>query len=96
MKKAGSSSDRIRTRGGRLTLPKRLVSRVAHKPEETTFVVKPMGEGLFVVPEEKLTPFLEAALEFRQEVDAAGVTLEDLLEGLNEEKARYTREVYGG
>lgn len=86
---------RLRAHGGRLTLPKSVVSRITDHPDDTTFVVQPMGDGVFLIPEDKMSPAMDAMLQFRRTADEAGVTLQDLLEGLDEEGDAYTREVYG-
>lgn len=85
---------RVRVRRGRLTLPKE-VWEARGVPDEATFVVEPMEKGFYLVPAEELTPFVRAAMKFRRKVDEAGLTLEDLLEGLDEQGRRYTEEVYG-
>lgn len=89
------ATNRVKAPGGRLTIPKSIVRTLTDRPEEATFVVQPMGDGVFVIPADKVSPALEAMLSFRQKADEAGVTLQDILEGLEGERARYTKEVYG-
>lgn len=55
-----------------------------------------VGEGALLIPEEKVSPAMRAMLEFRHEADAAGVSLQDLLDGLDEAAEETYREVYGG
>jgi len=93
--KTPPTPNRVRTHGGRLTIPKSVVRKVTDQAQEATFVIQPMGDGVFVIPEEKVSPALDAMLSFRRKADEAGLTLEDLLSGLDEEGASYTQEVYG-
>lgn len=90
-----SETDRARIHHGRLTIPAP-VRQAAHLPEEGTLLVQPMGNGVFLVAEENASPALLAMLEFRRTADEAGMTLQDLLNGLDDEGTRYTQEMYGG
>ena len=77
-----------RIRRGRLSIPMDL-------PDETAFTVERIGDTLVVFPTAKISPALKAMLAFRREADAAGVSLPELLAGLEAEGERYTRQEYG-
>ena len=78
----------VRVRRGRLSI-------AVDFPNEATMTIERVGDTLVVFPRGKASPALKAMLAFRREADAAGVTLQELLQGLEEEGERYTKEVYG-
>jgi len=81
----------IRQRGV-ITLPSKLRQRHNLEPGDTlTFI--DLDGAFFVAPRVSLVPKLAAEIErLRQE---AGLSIEDLLEGLDEQRRRYYREKYG-
>lgn len=81
----------IRQRGV-ITLPSKLRQRHNLEPGDTlTFI--DLDGAFFVAPKVSLVPKLVAEIErLRQE---AGLSIEDLLEGLDEQRRRYYREKYG-
>lgn len=84
----------IRQRGT-ITLPAKIRSKYG-LDEGTPLVVVDLGEGRILLSTSKnAARFYEAALEFERQLAEAGVTLEDLLEGLREERERYSQEKYG-
>jgi bifunctional DNA-binding transcriptional regulator/antitoxin component of YhaV-PrlF toxin-antitoxin module len=81
----------IRQRGV-ITLPAKL--RLRHSLETgDTLTLIDLDGAFFVAPKVSLVPKLAAEIErLRQE---AGLSIEDLLEGLDEQRRRYYREKYG-
>ena len=74
---------------GVITLPAKLRQRHNLKPGDTLTLID-LGGAFFVVPKVSLVPRLAAEIKhLRQE---AGLTTEDLLEGLDEQRRRYYRE----
>ena len=86
-----ASTIQIRQRGV-ITLPAKLRQRYNLEPGDTlTFI--DLDGTFFLVPKVSLVPKLAAEIErLRQE---AGLSVEDLLEGLDEQRRRYYREKYG-
>jgi AbrB family looped-hinge helix DNA binding protein len=76
-------------RRGVITLPAKLRQRHNLEPGDTLTLID-LGGAFFVVPKVSLVPKLAAEIEWlRQE---AGLSIEDLLEGLDEQRRRYYRE----
>jgi bifunctional DNA-binding transcriptional regulator/antitoxin component of YhaV-PrlF toxin-antitoxin module len=86
-----ASTIQIRQRGV-ITLPSKLRQRHNLEPGDTlTFI--DLDGAFFLAPKVSLVPKLAAEIErLRQE---AGLSIEDLLEGLDEQRRRYYREKYG-
>lgn len=81
----------IRQRGV-ITLPAKLRQRYSLEPGDTLTLIDLDGTFL-VAPKVSLVPKLASEIErLRQE---AGLSIEDLLEGLDEQRRRYYREKYG-
>jgi len=82
---------RVRQRGV-LTLPASLREKYGIRPGDT-FRLVDLG-GIFV-----LTPMVPMVPELAREIERmrqeAGLTVEELLEGLREQRKRYYRERYG-
>ena len=81
----------IRERG-QLTIPKEIREKGALYDGEAVTII-PVGDSLLVTP--KKLGLAEARREIRKIMKDAGVTLEDLLEGLGEERAKLAEETYG-
>ncbi|MBN1285878.1 MAG: AbrB/MazE/SpoVT family DNA-binding domain-containing protein [Anaerolineae bacterium] len=62
--------------------------------EGTPFTLIDLGDGTIILSP-KVSRVPELVAEFGRLTDEAGVTLEELLEGLQEERKRYTQEKYG-
>ena len=86
-----ASTIQIRQLGG-IILPAKLRQRHSLETGNTLTLIDLDGV-FFVVPKVSLVPKLAAEIErLRQE---AGLSIEDLLEGLDEQRRRYYREKYG-
>ena len=86
-----TSTIQIRQRGV-ITLPAKLRQRYNLEPGDVLTLIDLDG-ALFLVPKVSLVPKLATEVErLRQE---AGLSMEDLLEGLDEQRRRYYREKYG-
>ncbi len=72
----------IRERG-QLTLPRKIRTRLALDAGDTLTLVQ-VDDIILLSPKQPLIPKL--AREFGQQMDEAGVTLADLLQGLEEER----------
>jgi bifunctional DNA-binding transcriptional regulator/antitoxin component of YhaV-PrlF toxin-antitoxin module len=81
----------IRERG-QLTVPKEIRENGALYDGEAVTII-PLGDSILVTP--KKLGLEEARREIRKIMKSAGVTLDDLLKGLNEERARLSEETYG-
>jgi len=91
MDKAKPYRSRIRERG-QLTIPKEVREKGALSDGEAVTII-PVGDSILVTP--KRLGLEEARREIRKIMKDAGVTLEDLLEGLEEERTRLFEETYG-
>lgn len=79
---------------GSLTIPAGVRQKYALE-EGDVFTLVDLGEGsILLVPRVSLVPKIVAELEAMRE--EAGVTLEDLLEGLDEQRRRIYEERYRG
>jgi AbrB family looped-hinge helix DNA binding protein len=81
----------IRERG-QLTIPKEVRERGALYDGEAVTII-PVGDSLLITP--KKLGLDEARREIRKLMKKAGVTLDDLLQGLKEERAKLHKETYG-
>jgi len=81
----------IRERG-QLTIPKEVRERGALYDGEAVTII-PVGESILVTA--KKLGLEEARREIRKIMKDAGVSLEDLLEGLGEERTKLAEETYG-
>jgi len=84
-------SAEIKSRG-QLTIPKR-VREAGHLEEGQSVSIIPIGDSLLVTP--KVLKLEDARRELRRIMKASGVSLEALLESLDEERDRLYRETYG-
>lgn len=82
---------RIRDRG-QLTIPKEVREKGALYDGEAVTII-PVGDAILVSP--KKLGLEEARREMRRIMREAGVTPKDLLEGLEEERAKNYEESYG-
>lgn len=77
---------------GRLTIPKKI--RVMSQMEEGQVVsIIPVGDSVVITP--KRLDLDEARREMRKILKGSGLALEDLLEGLKEEREKVYQETYG-
>ena len=77
---------------GEITLPK-AVRDTCHVAPGMTFSVVPIGDVIVLIKGGSRVGEAAAQLEHLRE--AAGLTIEQMLEGLDEERERYYRERYG-
>ena len=78
---------------GQLTIPKE-IRNALKLDEEQQLSVFVVGRCLVLTPKRLLGPAL--AKEVERSMKAKGLSLEDLLRDLKEERRRYNREQYGG
>ena len=91
MQTARSITAEIKSRG-QLTIPKRI--RVMSRLEEGQIVsIIPVGDSVIITP--KRLELDEARREMKKILRASGVSLEDLVEGLKEEREKLYQETYG-
>ena len=77
---------------GQLTIPKR-IREASHLEEGQLVSIIPLGESLFITP--KRLELDEARREIKKILKASGLSLEDLLGALKEERASLYKETYG-
>jgi AbrB family looped-hinge helix DNA binding protein len=77
---------------GQLTIPKK-VREAGHLEEGQSVSIIPVGDSLLVTP--KTLKLEDARRELRRILRASDLTLEALLDGLEEERDRLNRETYG-
>ena len=91
MQTARSVTAEIKSRG-QLTIPKRI--RVMSRLEEGQVVsIIPVGDSVIITP--KRLGLDEARREIKKIIKAAGLSPEDLLAGLKEEREKLYQETYG-
>lgn len=91
MQAARSITAEIKSRG-QLTIPKRI--RVMSRLEEGQIVsIIPIGDSVIITP--KRLELDEARREMKKILRASGVSMEDLLEGLKEEREKLYQDTYG-
>ena len=77
---------------GQLTIPKKI--RVMSQMEEGQVVsIIPIGDSVIITP--KKLDLDEARREMRKILKGSGLAVEDVLEGLKEERGKVYRETYG-
>jgi AbrB family looped-hinge helix DNA binding protein len=91
MEDAKSYRSHIRERG-QLTIPKEVREKGALYDGEAVTII-PLGDSILVTP--KKLGLEEARREIRKIMKDSGVTLEDLLSGLRDERAKLSEETYG-
>jgi AbrB family looped-hinge helix DNA binding protein len=88
---ARSITAEIKSRG-QLTIPKKI--RVMSRLEEGQIVsIIPVGDSVIITP--KRLELDEARREMKKILKASGVSLEDLLAGVKEEREKLYQETYG-
>ena len=81
---------RLRTDGS-LVLPRRTVRKASWQPRQEV-VVLPIGDAFFLVPKQSVV--LEASQAISKVLVEEGVTPDELLADLPDERRRYNREHY--
>jgi len=77
---------------GQLTIPKRIRQTSAFEEGQVVSII-PVGDSLIITP--KRLDLEEARRQIRKIAKASGISLEDLLSGLKEEREALLRESYG-
>lgn len=78
---------------GQLTIPKKIREK-SHLEEGQAVTIIPVGDSLIVTP--KRLELDEARRQFRRLLRTSGVSVDELLAGLDEERAALYKETYGG
>lgn len=91
MKTAKPMARKIKSRG-QLTIPKK-IRAVSHLEEGQVVSIIPVGDSIIVTP--KKLELDEARIEIKKILKASGLTPEDLLIGLKEEREELYQEAYG-
>ena len=86
-----SCTAEIKSRG-QLTIPKK-IRTLGHLEEGQVVSLIPVGDSVIITP--KRLELDEARREIRKLLKASGLSLEDLLSGLKEEREGLYREAYG-
>jgi AbrB family looped-hinge helix DNA binding protein len=77
---------------GQLTIPKK-IRVVSHLEEGQTVSIIPVGDSVIITP--KRLELDEARREIKKILKASGISLDDLLAGLKEEREKLYQETYG-
>ncbi|OGD13559.1 MAG: hypothetical protein A2V76_06425 [Candidatus Aminicenantes bacterium RBG_16_63_14] len=77
---------------GQLTIPKKVREKGALYDGETVSII-PIGDSILVTP--RKLELDEARLQLGRIMKASGVTLEELIEGLEDERRALFEETYG-
>jgi AbrB family looped-hinge helix DNA binding protein len=77
---------------GQLTIPKK-IRAMSHLEEGQVVSIIPVGDSVIITP--KRLELDEARREIKKIVKAAGLSVEDLLAGLKEEREKLYQETYG-
>jgi AbrB family looped-hinge helix DNA binding protein len=77
---------------GQLTIPKR-IREMSQLEEGQVVSIIPVGDSLIITP--KRLALDEARREIKKVLKASGLSIEELLVGLKEERSALTRESYG-
>jgi AbrB family looped-hinge helix DNA binding protein len=85
------STTEIKSRG-QLTIPKK-IRVTSHLEEGQVVSIIPVGDSVIITP--KRLELDEARREVKKVLKASGLSLEDLLAGLEEEREKLYRETYG-
>ncbi len=77
---------------GQLTIPKK-IREAGHLDEGQVVSIIPIGDSLLIAP--KRLELDEARREIKKALKASGLSVEDLLSGLKEERKTLYKETYG-
>ena len=91
MEASKSFTTEIKSRG-QLTIPKK-IRVLGHLEEGQVVSMIPVGDSVIITP--KRLDLDEARREIRKLLKASGLSVEDLLSGLKEEREGLFREAYG-
>lgn len=91
MEAAKVSVAEIKSRG-QLTIPKK-IREASHLEEGQVVSIIPVGDSLIITP--KRLELDEARRQIKKLLEASGLSLEDLIAGLKEEREALYKETYG-
>ena len=91
MEGAKAAVAEIKTRG-QLTIPKK-IRETSHLEEGSVVSILQVGDSLIITP--KRLELDEARRQMRKLLKAAGLTIEELVEGIKEEREALFKETYG-
>ncbi len=77
---------------GQLTIPKK-IRLISHLEEGQVVSIIPVGDSVIITP--KRLELDEARREIRKILKATGLSVEDLMAGLKEEREKFYHEIYG-
>jgi len=77
---------------GQLTIPKK-IRETSHMEEGNVVSILPVGDSLIITP--KRLELDEARRQLKKLLKASSLTVEELLEGLKEERGDLFKETYG-
>ncbi len=77
---------------GQLTIPKK-IRETSHMEEGNVVSILPVGDSLIITP--KRLELDEARRQLKKLLKAASLTIEELIEGLKEERNDLFKETYG-
>jgi AbrB family looped-hinge helix DNA binding protein len=77
---------------GQLTIPKK-IRETSHIEEGNVVSILPVGDSLIITP--KRLELDEARKQLKKLLKASSLTIEELIEGLKEERAELFKETYG-
>jgi AbrB family looped-hinge helix DNA binding protein len=77
---------------GQLTIPKKIREGCTLGEGQVVSII-PVGDSVFITP--KRLPLDEARREIRKILKAAGISAEELLSGIKEERKELIKETYG-
>jgi len=77
---------------GQLTIPKK-IREISHIEEGNIVSILPIGDSLIITP--RRLEIDEARRQLRRLVKASGLTVEELVDGLKEERTEVFEELYG-
>jgi bifunctional DNA-binding transcriptional regulator/antitoxin component of YhaV-PrlF toxin-antitoxin module len=76
---------------GELTIPKK-IREMSHIEEGNVVSILPVGDSLIITP--KILELDEARRQLRKLLKTSGLTVEELIEGVKEERAELFKEKY--
>jgi bifunctional DNA-binding transcriptional regulator/antitoxin component of YhaV-PrlF toxin-antitoxin module len=91
MEAAKAAIAEIKARG-QLTIPKK-IRDISHFEEGNVVSILPIGDSLIITP--KRLKLDEARRQLRKLLKSSGLTVEDLVAGLKEERTELFKETYG-
>ena len=91
MEGAKAAAAEIKARG-QLTIPKK-IRETSHIEEGNVVSILPVGDSLIITP--KRLELDEAQRQLKKLLKASSLTIEELIEGLKEERGNLFKETYG-